>query len=173
VPDQRGIVRVLVQPSLPDFDIIPPMLNGLSEREMLQSRIVQLEQKIDQIMSYLALQQQTADYGYDVLGKRINEFDVTAGIRDFVTVTTTAHTADDDGVILVDDDTAAATVTVTLPAAEFARGFIYHIKKLGTTANVVVDGNGSETIDDATTATLTAQYESIMIVCDGSNWHII
>ena len=88
-----------------------------------------------------------------------------------VTVTTTSHTAADDHVILVDDDTAAAQVTVTLPAS--ADGNQYHIKKLGTTANVVIDGNGSETIDGALTVTLSIQYDSIMIVADGANWHII
>ena len=89
------------------------------------------------------------------------------------TVTGTTHTAADEYVILVDDDTAGAAVTVTLPAASGVTDRVYHIKKLGTTANVTVDGNSSETIDGATTAVLTAQFESLMISCDGSNWHII
>jgi hypothetical protein len=69
------------------------------------------------------------------------------------TVTGTTHTAGDEHVILVDDDTAGAAVTVTLPTAATA-DTIYHIKKLGSTANVTVDGNGAETIDGATTAVL-------------------
>ncbi len=88
------------------------------------------------------------------------------------TVTTTTYTAAAEHVILVDDDTAAATVTVTLPTAVTANT-IYHIKKLGTTANVIVEGNGAETIDGALTATLTTQYESIMLVSDGVEWHVI
>ena len=88
-------------------------------------------------------------------------------------IATSATLGDDDYVILVDDDTAGSTVTITLPAAASHTGREYHIKKLGTTANVVVDGNASETIDGGTTATLSAQFESISIVCDGSNWHII
>lgn len=87
------------------------------------------------------------------------------------TGTGTAITAGDSLVILVDDDTAGSTVTVTLPAA--ASGRHYHIKKLGTTANVVVDGNGSETIDGALTATLTTQFEAIHVISDASNWHIV
>ena len=104
----------------------------------------------------------------------VQDFDFAEGQSvDVETVTTTSATlGDDDYVILVDDDTAGSTVTITLPAAASHTGRVYHIKKLGTTASVVVDGNASETIDGGTTATLTAQFESISIVCDGSNWHI-
>jgi len=93
---------------------------------------------------------------------------------DVETITATSATlGDDDYVVLVDDDTAGSTVTITLPAAASHTGRQYHIKKMGTTANVIVDGNASETIDGGTTATLTTQYEAITIVCDGSNWSII
>jgi hypothetical protein len=88
------------------------------------------------------------------------------------TVTGTTHTAADEHVILVDDDTAGAAVTVTLPTAATA-DTIYHIKKLGSTANVTVDGNGAETIDGATTAVLTIQYESITVISDGSAWWVL
>ena len=90
------------------------------------------------------------------------------------TVTGTSDTLDDTNhVVLVDDDTAGSTVTITLPTVSGNTGLIYHIKKLGTTANVIVDGASSEQIDGATTATLTAQYESITIICNGSFWSII
>lgn len=89
-----------------------------------------------------------------------------------ITVTGTSHTAADERFILVDDDTAGSTVTITLPAAA-GINIIYHIKKLGTTANVIVDGNASETIDGALTATLSVQFEAIKIVSDGSNWHVV
>jgi hypothetical protein len=88
------------------------------------------------------------------------------------TVITTSHTAAAEHVILVDDDTAAATVTITLPLVATAKT-VYHIKKMGSTALVIIDGNGTETIDGALTATLTTQYESIMLVSDGIEWHVI
>jgi hypothetical protein len=89
-------------------------------------------------------------------------------------ITTTSDTLDETHhVVLVDDDTAGSTVTITLPAASGLEGREYNIKKLGSTANVIVDGNGAETIDGATTATLTTQYESITVVCDGTSWWII
>ena len=77
-----------------------------------------------------------------------------------------------DRYVHVDDDTAGSTVTINLPAVSGNAGLTYFIKKTGTTANVVIDGNASETIDGATTATLTVQYESINIVCNGTTWFV-
>lgn len=89
------------------------------------------------------------------------------------TVITTSHTIDETSqVILVDDDTAGGGVTITLPKAS---GLFrtYHIKKLGTTGNVTIDADGTETIDGALTAVINTQYTSLQIVSDDSNWHII
>ena len=89
------------------------------------------------------------------------------------TITTTTDTlVTSDRFVHVDDDTAGSEVTITLPAVSGNAGLTYYIKKTGSTANVVVDGSGVETIDGATTATLTAQYESLHIVCDGTEWWI-
>ncbi len=71
-------------------------------------------------------------------------------------------------------DASGGAFTITLPAASGLERIIYHIKKTDSSANAVtVDGNASETIDGGTTATLTAQFESIMIVCTGTEWFII
>jgi len=86
---------------------------------------------------------------------------------------TTATLDDDDQVILADDDTAGAAITITLPAASDSNGTIYRIKKLGTTGNVTIDGNGSETIDGSTTLVLSSQYDSTTIYCNGTSWFII
>ncbi len=88
------------------------------------------------------------------------------------TVITTSHTVADEDVVLVDDDTAGSTVTVALPASA-SREKPVHIKKLGTTANVVIDPDGTETIDDGLTAIMILQYMSLSLVPDGSNWQII
>lgn len=90
--------------------------------------------------------------------------------RQSVTVTSTAYTVFDKTYIFVDDDTAGGVVTVTLPPAVDSRDQIKYVKKLGTTANVTIDGNGSETIDGTTTSSLTAQYQSTILVCDGTEW---
>lgn len=87
---------------------------------------------------------------------------------------TTYTTLITDDVILVDDDTAGADVTITLLAAATAGdGFQMTIKKLGTTGTVTLDGNGSETIDGELTLDILVQYNSVTLVCDGSNWYII
>lgn len=65
-------------------------------------------------------------------------------------------------------------ITITLPAVSGCSGRIYNIKKIDSSAyTVTIDGNSSETIDGALTQTLTTQYESITIQCDGSAWYII
>ena len=90
-------------------------------------------------------------------------------------VTDTAYTVlSTDDAVYVDDTTAGGTVTVTLPpAAEVGNGYEVTVKKTGNTYHVIVDGNGSETIDGGLTARLTVQYESITCKSDGSNWLII
>ena len=90
-----------------------------------------------------------------------------------VTVTGTTYEAVNEIYILVDDDTAGAAVTVNLlPAADY-KGREKHVVKLGTTANVTVDGNDTETINGATTQTLTTQYATLHIVSDGTAWYIL
>jgi hypothetical protein len=91
---------------------------------------------------------------------------------DNVKVTTTAYTVQAKTYVLVDDDTAGSAVTITLPPViENTDRWVY-IKKLGTTANVIADGNGSETIDGATTKTITSQYGTLSLLSDGKEWHV-
>ena len=69
-------------------------------------------------------------------------------------------------------DCTSNAITINLPAA--VAGTRYEIKKTDATSNAVtIDGNGSETIDGATTITINSQYESVTIVCDGTNWFIV
>lgn len=78
----------------------------------------------------------------------------------------------DDFTLLV--DASGGSKTITLPAASGNTGKIYVIKKTDSSGNTVtIDGDGSETIDGATTKVISTQYVSFMIQCDGSNWWII
>lgn len=65
--------------------------------------------------------------------------------------------------------------TATLPTAAGATGKIYTIKRTDQTlANMVtIATTSSQTIDGVTTTTLATQYESIEVISDGSNWHIL
>jgi hypothetical protein len=93
---------------------------------------------------------------------------LTTGIQ---TVTIASDTlVDTDHTTLC--DCTSNTITINLPAASAGQRF--EIKKIDASANAVtIDGNASETIDGALTATLTTQYESITIVSDGTNWFIV
>lgn len=63
------------------------------------------------------------------------------------------------------------SVTITLPSGHSAGDEIM-VKKTGASGTVTVDANASETIDGALTFALTAQYASILLVSNGTNWWI-
>ena len=92
--------------------------------------------------------------------------------------TVTAHTTTatlteaEGGIIKI---TTGSTWTATLPSASGNSGLWYCFKKTDATANALtIDGADSETIDGSATNTeVDAQYDTMTIVCDGSNWHII
>ena len=71
-----------------------------------------------------------------------------------------------DGVILM------ATGTATLFTAVGNKDQRIIVKRLAG-ATITIDGAGSETIDGATTKTLGTQYDTLTIISDGANWHII
>lgn len=94
-----------------------------------------------------------------------------AGTLTHVVVTATPFPAGDEQVIIVETDIAGET-TVNLPPA--APGLFYYVKKLGANGvNVIVEGDGAETIDGDLNATITKRWESITLVTDGSNWFIV
>jgi hypothetical protein len=77
-----------------------------------------------------------------------------------------------DEVILCNATSGA--ITVNLGAAASNSGKVLIIKKTDSSVNLVtIDANSTETIDGALTKKLATQYESLKIVCDGSNWQIL
>ncbi|MHA2264839.1 MAG: hypothetical protein ACXAEN_20800, partial [Candidatus Thorarchaeota archaeon] len=82
------------------------------------------------------------------------------------------YTAAANDVVLYDATGGASTVN--LPAAASNTNAQITVKKVDASVNsVTIDGNLAETIDGALTQVLNAQYESITVVSDGSNWFII
>ena len=70
-------------------------------------------------------------------------------------------------------DATTGNMTITLPVVSGNSGLLLNIKKIDNSVNTVtVDGNGSETIDEATTQVLSTQYDSVSIYCDGIEWWI-
>lgn len=77
-------------------------------------------------------------------------------------VTSFPHYAGKKQVIL-----ASGTGTVFLQDSDN----IFHVKNIGTGTITVEPETG--TIDGAATRTMSTQYESIGVVFDGQNWHVI
>jgi len=89
-----------------------------------------------------------------------------------VTKTTTYTATLADRIILC--STAGGAWSLTLPAASGNTDKTYYVKKTtGDAYALTIDGNASETIDGSTTLALSTQYDSVLIACDGSNWHTL
>jgi hypothetical protein len=93
-------------------------------------------------------------------------------IRTISASTTAAAT---DYTLLI-NQVAANPVTVSLPTCVTANGRVYNVKKIdATTSTVVIDPNGSQTVDGNATTGISIQYESLQVQCDASstNWFIL
>lgn len=73
--------------------------------------------------------------------------------------------------------TAASTITATLPSAgssDATAGRVVTIFKVDAGAgSVTIDGDGSETINGATTVSLASQYDYRTLISDGTQWLVI
>ena len=92
----------------------------------------------------------------------------TSSNNPITTVSTNTTLTTSNYTVLV--DATAGPWTITLPAAASSTGHQFNIKKIDNIANVVVDGNGAETIDGAATVTLATQWSSVNIQSNGTAW---
>ena len=114
---------------------------------------------------FVEANESTAIFNADITDDRF--YSVQRWAYTSVSVNTTLN----DAYQVVGVDATGGVRTITLPTAVGIRGKIYVVKKIDSSTNVVtVDGDGSETIDGATTALLSAQYSALMIQSDGTNW---
>lgn len=99
----------------------------------------------------------------------------TMGLAPVTSAKTANYTvllADRGKTILCDATSAAFTVTL-LAAATAGNGYSLTIKKTDSSVNIVtIDGDGSETIDGATTYLLRSDDEAVTIVCNGTAWFV-
>lgn len=80
---------------------------------------------------------------------------------------------DTDGYDVILVSTGSSDRTITLPTAADNTGRIIRFKKTDSgTGNVILDGEGSETIDGKTTRRIYTQYGEGELTCDGTTWHI-
>ena len=113
-----------------------------------------------------------SEYGLD-----ISNYTLTTGARinSITTVNTATYNLLSTDYILNITYTATGAVTITLPTAQVVDGRTIIIKDAGGNAgtnNITVATEGAETIDGAATAVIAADYNSINLYCDGSNWFI-
>ena len=87
-------------------------------------------------------------------------------------VTASANVNPLDDLILVDATSGA--VTMTLETAVGCDGRRHIIKKSDSSGNAVtVACTGSQTIDGAATVSLAAQYETLFVMSNGTNWEAV
>jgi len=75
-----------------------------------------------------------------------------------------------DYTILV--DTTLRDFAVVLPSASLATQKIYNVKKLTSPYTLTITSN-SGAIDGNESHSITTQYQSYTVHCDGIEWHII
>jgi hypothetical protein len=83
----------------------------------------------------------------------------------------TAASATCNGAAVVLANAAINAINMTLPAP--LTGQVITIKRTNSNANTVTVTPPSGTIDGAASKVLTVQYQSITVVCDGTNYFII
>ncbi len=103
--------------------------------------------------------------------------DVIAVAASGILQKTTNYTvaAPNDHMKMVTMDDSGGARTVTLPTVSSAGdGFKIAVKKITGSTNVTtIDGNGAETIDGVITFVLKSKNHSVMLQCDGTEWHIL
>jgi hypothetical protein len=88
------------------------------------------------------------------------------------TVTTTYTATGNDA--LVRADATGGAFTVTLPSAAAVPGLRLTFKKIDASANAVtISRAGTNTIDGATTKTLTTQYQTLSLQSNGTGWDVL
>lgn len=117
------------------------------------------------------ISESTSANGVDIDGTNLKDGGITfAYEKSPVTSKTSSFTAS----ALENDyecDATSAAITATLPAASSCSGLVLHFTKIDASANnVILDGNASETINGASTYTISSQWESVTIKSNGTSW---
>jgi hypothetical protein len=99
------------------------------------------------------------------------------GVTSAVKISTATKTADytvldDDGYEQIFVNPTGKTITITLPTASANTGRRLIVKVTHAGGAVTVNGEGSETIDGATTFVMQSQYDFLDITCNGTTWFI-
>lgn len=97
--------------------------------------------------------------------------DAAGGPISISTKTTSYTVLTSDNFLLA--NCTSGMVTFTLPPASTATGRIFYLKKIDSSVNaMVVQANGSESIDGSNTLSTSVQYTEFSIISDGVQWWI-
>ncbi len=106
-------------------------------------------------------------------GVAYGQFRIAGPLATATSVKTANYTLTERDSVVLANATGGA-ITITLPSAVGYTGLQYTVKRInGGTNNVTVATSDSQTIDGATTRTLSTQYETVTVVSDNANWHVI
>ena len=102
----------------------------------------------------------------------ISTLEISGSVGYAITTITSATTLNNTHNVVLCDN---GPYTVTLPAAANCTGRVLYIKNIDTDAEIItIDGNGSETIDNAITLRLTnSSMHAVRIISDGTSWYLI
>ncbi|MBT7996001.1 MAG: hypothetical protein HN691_14090, partial [Bacteroidetes bacterium] len=103
----------------------------------------------------------------DVSGSYGLKLDTISNLASF-TITLTAN----HNILIANNSSLIQNLLVNLPAAASCKGRIYTVKSINS-GIVIVNPNGAETIDGASTKNLANPYDYVRFVSDGSNWFVI
>lgn len=111
-------------------------------------------------------------YGYTLYrsdGTNWKSWDPQRRLSRDITGTATLTTAEVADIITI---SGTLPYTVNLPTATSMRGRTVIFKTL-VAGTATLDGSGAETIDGASTATITVQYGVLRLYCNGTTWYIV
>ena len=74
---------------------------------------------------------------------------------------------------IVKCDSQSGDITITLPSSVGNSGKIVKFKKISAANNVVLDADGSETIDGEALITLESPFAAVSLISDGANWFVM
>lgn len=103
----------------------------------------------------------------------IDGLGVGAGSRVFANRRVSSDTTltGDDYWLGVTDTSVARTVTLPTAVGRVGKAFVVKDESgLAGTNAITVDGSGSETVDGSSSVSISANYGSVRLMSDGSNW---
>lgn len=83
------------------------------------------------------------------------------------TVTAVYTVVDNDSIVL-----ASGTFAVTLPSVKPSKDRLITIKNTGS-GTITVTAQSGENIDGSNTYAMASQYDTVQLISDGTDWHIV